>query len=124
MKQEAAKNMMAKVKDAVLRIIFQYLPEKETVVFLFGSFANGDDGRGSDIDIGVFQNGKIDREIMVKMKDELEEKVKTLRNIDLVDFCDVFDDQFIKEALKEITIWHQTPTSKISFQNFRRQINA
>lgn len=110
-------------KSAILDIILKKLNKETTAVFLFGSFANEEIYPSSDIDIGVIADNPIPRALISTIKDELE-TVKTLRDIDVIDFGAITDKVFLKEALQEIVIWHQTKQSKTYLDNLRKRIKG
>ncbi len=87
-----------KIIQTVVNIIHNYLtPEYKPV--LFGSFARGDALNTSDIDIGIIGKEKVRWDIMVKIKQEIE-NIPTLRSIDIVDLNTV-SDKFKNKALAE-----------------------
>jgi predicted nucleotidyltransferase len=108
-------------KKHILDIIFKHVPKNDCVVFLFGSFANGEIYPSSDIDLGIICNVAVDNRTIVQIKEEFE-KIETLRDIDLVDFTSIQDKDFLKIALKEVEIWHQTEKSRAYLDNLRKLI--
>jgi len=88
------------LKAQILDILSQNLDIENFTVFLFGSFARGDEKRYSDIDIGILGKEPVDGVKVSRMRQELEEKAKTLRGIDFVDFSSVNDEVFKKDAIK------------------------
>ncbi|MEK6715377.1 MAG: nucleotidyltransferase domain-containing protein [Candidatus Omnitrophota bacterium] len=111
----------AKLKKQILDKIFQYILRDDCLVFLFGSFGKGNVYRSSDIDIGILSSRPLENSIIVKIKEEMSQ-VKTLRDIDLVDFLSVQDNDFLRIALKEIKIWHKTSRSKVYLDNLKKRI--
>ena len=114
---------MKAFKKEILKILFKYITKDSCVVFAFGSFAKNKVYPSSDIDIGIICETTLDNSILVKIKEELE-RIRTLRDIDLVDFSSVTDKNFLKIALKEVKIWHQTKKSKTFLTNLRKQIRG
>ena len=108
-------------KEQILKIIFKYIAEDNCTVFVFGSLAQNKLYPSSDIDIGVVCDKPLKNSILVRMKEELQ-CVKTLRDIDIVDFLSVQDRDFLKIALREVKIWHQTQNSKVYLDNLKRLI--
>lgn len=96
---------IAKWRDPILKIIFRHLSGEDCVVFLFGSFAQGESVRGSDIDIGIISSGPLSPGAFLALQEEIDTELPILRKVDLVDFNSV-DRQVREEALKEIQIWH------------------
>ncbi len=101
-----------KIKKEILDIIFKHLNSDNCTIFLFGSYAQNKAKQSSDIDIGFVSIEKISLNDVLTVKDELNEEVNILRDIDFVDFsADNLDKDFIKIALKDIEIWHKTKES-------------
>lgn len=100
-----AEDEIAKLRGPILEMIFKHLPGEDCVVFLFGSFAQGESVRGSDIDIGIMSAGPLSPAAFLALQEEIDTELPTLRKIDLVDFNSV-DRKVREEALKEIQIWH------------------
>jgi predicted nucleotidyltransferase len=111
--------MSLNLKKQILKIIFKYIPKETCMVFLFGSFAQNKVYPSSDIDIGLLSYRSLENSTLVKIKEELE-RVKTLRHIDVVDFSTIQDKNFLKIALKEVKIWHQTKNSKAYLSNLKK----
>jgi len=112
------------IKKEVLNIVFKHLSLEDSVVFLFGSFAQGKFNRGSDIDIGIICDKKINRAKLAVIKSDLEEGVKTLRKVDVVDFYNIKDKDFLEITLRKVEIWHQTRKSKAFLNNLKKQIKS
>ena len=110
---------IAELKKQILEVIFKYIPKDNCVIFLFGSLAQNKVYPSSDIDIGIISNKLLENSILVRIKGELE-KARTLRDIDVIDFLSVVDKDFLKIALKEVKIWHQTKRSKVYLSNLKR----
>ena len=109
----------AELKKQILKIIFKYIPKETCTIFLFGSLAQKEIYPSSDIDIGIICDKPLKNSLLVKIKEDLEQ-VKTLRDIDVVDFSSIQDKNFLKIALKEVKIWHQTPRSKTYLNNLKK----
>ena len=118
----ASEKILSDVKVIVLRVILNYLPQKNVFIFLFGSQVSKEEFSASDIDVGLLCDDKVDNSILVKIKDEIAEKVRTLRHIDLIDFNTVNDKLFLESALRRIIIWHETPKSKIYLDNLKKRL--
>ena len=110
------------IKNEILEIIFFNTAKEQCSIFLFGSFAKGEENRTSDIDIGILPNEPIDYALIYKIKEDVNEKVNTLRMIDIVDFSRATDGLFIKEATKEAVLWYQGKECKVPFENWRMQL--
>ncbi|MFH1798847.1 MAG: nucleotidyltransferase domain-containing protein [Candidatus Omnitrophota bacterium] len=110
------------IQEEILRAIFRHLCREKCVVFLFGSFAKGKFSRGSDIDVGIICGAKITRAKVALIKNDIEEKVKTLRKVDLVDFYGITNNDFLKASLGRIAVWHETGKSKVFLSNLKKRI--
>jgi predicted nucleotidyltransferase len=115
------KIFLRKIKGEILETIFKYTPKENCSIFLFGSFAQNKVYPSSDIDIGFISDEPLKNSLLVKIKEELGQ-LKTLRDIDLIDFTDIQDRDFLKVSLGEVKIWHQTKKSKIYLNNLRKLI--
>lgn len=114
---------MSHVKKQILDVIFKYIPKDNIVVFLFGSTVQGQLYPSSDIDIGIISSSPLKNSTLVRIKEELK-RVRTLRDIDIVDFSSAQDSDFLKVALKEVKIWHQTKKSKVYLNNLKKHIRG
>jgi predicted nucleotidyltransferase len=112
---------MDSLKADILHIIFQYIHPDEAMIFLFGSFAQRRQGQSSDIDIGILANLGIPLDTMASLRDELNENVSTLRRLDPVDFTQVTDSVFLKNALGEAILWYQGKDCKITFNDWKKR---
>ena len=97
--------MLLKYKKLILSEIFRYIEKEDCIVFLFGSFAEGNPQRSSDIDVGILYNLSVSDKNFVEACEAVENVVPTLRHIELVDFNSV-DKKIKAEAIKEMKIWH------------------
>ena len=112
---------IAGLKKQIMEVMFRYIPIETSVIFLFGSLAQNKFYPSSDIDIGIISNKPLENSILVKIKEKLHE-VKTLRDIDIIDFSSIQDKDFLKIALTEVKIWHQTERSKVYLDNLKKHI--
>ncbi len=97
--------MDSKLQRGVLEIIFKHFPPEDCLLFLFGTYAQGEAVFASDIDIGILSCKKISPTDFLEAQEELNSSLPTLKKIDLVDFHAV-SPKVRQEALKEIQIWH------------------
>lgn len=81
----------------VLTIIRKHLSDDYHIV-LFGSWAKDDALETSDIDIGIVGETEAPWNIMVKIRQEVDD-IRTLRKIDVVDLNAV-DDRFKNNVLR------------------------
>lgn len=73
-------------------------------VFLFGSAVSGNITRSSDIDIGLLSNHIINRDLIFRIQDEIEESIVPFK-VDIVNFQDVSKD-FREYAMKRTIKWN------------------
>ena len=114
--------VLENVKKCVVETIGRYVSLEECVIFLFGSQADNGADHTSDIDIGIIAGEEISDTVLALIRDAVEEKAKTLRKIDIVDFLKVRDHIFCKEALRRIKLWHETKKSIKYLSNFKERI--
>lgn len=105
------------IKNQILDILFKHLNKDLLTVFIFGSYALEEAKQSSDIDIGILYDNNLELSEVLQIKSELNEEVKTLREIDLVNFSDKLDEKFKKIALEKVIIWHQGKESRVSLNN-------
>lgn len=108
------------IKQQILEILFNHMKKENLTVFLFGSFAEETAKQSSDIDIGIFYDYNLSLDEILRIKTELNEKIKTLRSIDIINFNDELDPKFREIALKKVIIWHQGKESKTSLDNIKK----
>ncbi len=94
-----------KYVNTTREIILSLIDNEKVSVFLYGSRATGQEEHGSDIDIGLWSTEKIDKSILRKINEAIEESIVPYR-VDVVDFTNV-DENFKKTALKKIEIWNK-----------------
>lgn len=99
-------------KKEILDIIFKHISQDTCSVLLFGSYAQSKARQSSDIDIGVVSVNNLSFDDILAIKEELNEQVNTLKDIDIVDFsAENIDKDFKRIALEDFEIWHQTKES-------------
>ena len=91
-----------KLKKDILNIIGKYLDLKKYKVFFFGSRVTGKADERADIDIGIEGPRPIPLEIILAIKEEID-NLPTLYKIDIVDFKNVSRD-FYKVAKQKIEV--------------------
>ncbi|MBU0571890.1 MAG: nucleotidyltransferase domain-containing protein [Candidatus Omnitrophica bacterium] len=110
-----------KLKKQILEIIFKYISRETCTIFLFGSFAQKEIYPSSDIDVGLISDKALKNSILIRIKEGLGD-VNTLRDIDITDFSSIQDKNFLRIALKETKIWHQTKKSRACLDNLKKRI--
>ena len=96
---------MEDIKEEILSVIWKHLDPEKCIVILFGSEALSSSTPRSDIDVAVDCTEGIEDETFLKLQEDLNLEVNTLRRIDLVDLSSA-DVDFLSFALKGAVIWH------------------
>ena len=74
-------------QERIVNIFDKYLGN-DYLLLIFGSYTKGTKTISSDIDLAVYMNKKIPAYLIVQIKDDIERKVGTLRDVDVIDLCD------------------------------------
>jgi predicted nucleotidyltransferase len=93
----------ASILNMVRRTVMESLHGLDAAVYLFGSWARGDEVRTSDIDIAVLPRSPLPCGLLARLRDALEESRIPYR-IELVDLGTT-DLVFRKQVLKEGVRW-------------------
>jgi predicted nucleotidyltransferase len=120
----ASEKNLQNIKEALIKILAEYLSGKEYLLFMFGSQATCDRFGASDIDIGIIAEKRIEPSQLNLIKEKVEEKAQSLRKIEIIDFNSADDPIFVKSALRRVKIWHETPKSKIFLENLKKHFNV
>jgi uncharacterized protein len=92
---------LAEVRALVLAGLHAY----RAAVFLFGSWAAGNAGRTSDIDVAVLPLEPIPRHVFSEIREALEESC-VIFTVDLVDLSDT-SEEFRNRILNEGVVWRE-----------------
>lgn len=87
------------ILEQVKNIVLSEVEKTSTAVFLFGSWARGEERRTSDIDIGILHNSELTPEVFSKIRWALEESTVPYR-VDVVDL-DRADPILLEKVRKE-----------------------
>jgi len=90
--------------DEVRRLVTRGLQGYRARLFLFGSWATGNAGPTSDIDVAVMPIDPIPREVLSDIREALEESL-VVCPVDLVDLSEASDD-FRQRILREGVPWN------------------
>ncbi|MFH1548807.1 MAG: nucleotidyltransferase domain-containing protein, partial [Candidatus Omnitrophota bacterium] len=116
-----AKKMKA-LKEKIVNILDGYLGE-DYLLFVFGSFAKGKIVKSSDIDLAVYKAIKIPACLLIQAKDDMERKLGTLRDIDVVNLTDKnVGLKLLENILKEGIIWREAKNSKELLKNLKKRL--
>ena len=103
---------MGEIKKEVTGILHKYLGD-DYLLIVFGSFARNKIQNSSDIDLAIYKSGKIPTRIILEIKEDLNEKVHSLREIDLINLTDENSNtELLKSILNGGVIWHKAKNSK------------
>ncbi|ADG07762.1 nucleotidyltransferase family protein [Kyrpidia tusciae] len=89
--------------ETVRRIALEHVRGTDVRVYLFGSWARGEERRSSDIDIGLWSSRPLSREWIASLRERFEESTVP-RRVDVVDLTQV-DPAFVQRVLKEGIQW-------------------
>lgn len=92
---------MIEQKDRIITIITMFFPQAK--IYLFGSYARGDQSRGSDIDIAIDNNISLPIVEHQQVKNMIE-CLNLVQNVDVVDFRSV-PKELQENILKEGILW-------------------
>ncbi len=95
--------MSDKYLELAKKIILDLTTDENIEIFLFRPRASKNFRRNSDIDIGLLSKEKVNRKIISRIYDELQNP-RMPYHIDIVDFLDV-DEEFKNAALKNRVVW-------------------
>jgi len=95
--------MIEKYKKEIIEIIKKYIPNVK--IYIFGSRARKTQKEGSDLDIALETQEKIDLNTLLTIKDEILEKTTFPLFIDIVDMHSIPDD-LKEEIIREGVLWN------------------
>jgi hypothetical protein len=93
-----------KISQQVQAILLQVLSDHGVKLYLFGSWARGEERQFSDIDVGVWHDGTLDRKLLTEVRFLLEESTIPYR-VDVVDLTQV-DTEFLAKVKREGIVWN------------------
>lgn len=106
------------------KILNETVPEKEFIVFMFGSRVAKNNHDRSDIDIGLWGNKTFPSELRFALEEKIENSIIPYK-VELVDFSRV-EEYFKKKALQHIELWNcpkSLEPSLLSAIDDRNQVN-
>ncbi len=89
--------------EQLKQMIIDFLQDEPIKIILYGSRARGDNNPGSDVDIALSSDGRIDKLLLSNLREMLEESTIPYK-VDIVDLA-VVSDRFKNEILKDAIIW-------------------
>ena len=97
-----------RLADKIVRLI-RSRKEIDKIV-LFGSRANGQSRKTSDIDLAIFAKNLTSIDISL-IKDDLEENIKTPLKIDVIHFEALTKEELKKDIINEGVVLYESKTS-------------
>ena len=95
--------MQNKYIEQLKKIVLDELKSQNIKIFMFGSRARRDNYIGSDVDIGLIPEGKIDSSKISLLKEKIDNSNIPYK-VQIVNFKEV-SERFKNEAMKDIEIW-------------------
>lgn len=96
-----SKNLNERYKSKLIEIIHKHIPQCK--IYLFGSFARGSQGQGSDIDLGLDNKKIIPLRLIGNIKEAIEDSTIPY-NVDVVDVHSV-SETMKHEILDKGILW-------------------
>ncbi len=96
------------IEERIRSISLEKAPS-ETTVAIFGSFARGDAGLSSDIDIVIVSRDSAHTDARLELVDELEETIREMtgKSVNVIDILDEDLDRLVKNEDPLIESWSQ-----------------
>ena len=114
------KGIGPKIKGEIIRIFNRHIG-KNFLLIAFGSFAQNQIKRSSDIDLAVYTKESLSTKMLVEIKEELDTKVHTLRDIDLINLGDKNLDPLLLKNILGGLIWHRPKNSRELLVSLKRR---
>lgn len=89
--------------DEIRTIVQEHLQDEPVRVFLFGSFARGDQRRSSDVDVAVLPDGEVSPTTLTRLREALHESTVPYV-VEVVDLSTV-QDSLRERVLEEGEEW-------------------
>ena len=90
--------------EEVKKIVFQFIPKDSARVYLYGSWARGEERPSSDIDIGISPLKKFSPRLLSDLSEALEESSIPYR-VEIVNLKET-SEAFLKRVMKEGILWN------------------
>ena len=110
------------LKKEILGVFNKFLGD-DYLLIAFGSLARGKYDKSSDIDLAVYRNKTISTKLIFEIREELERKVHTLKDIDLINLTEKeINLGLLKNILEEGTQWQKAKNSKELLGNLKKRL--
>ena|GEM_PF-3659357 len=118
------KENQKKIQTKIISIFDKYIP-CEYLLFIFGSLVKNKIDRLSDIDLAVYSKDTLPSSLIAQIREELENKVPTLRCIDIVNLTDEnISDNLLENILKEGVIWKKPKNSEELLRSLKKRLKS
>ncbi len=115
-----------KIKESIKNEIICKLSKhlgNEYLLFVFGSLTTNNSNQSSDVDIAVYRNKGILPRVISEIREELNDKVHTLKDIDLVNLTeDGIDPRLLENIIVKGIIWHKPKNFEGLLKNLQKRL--
>ena len=116
------KDVIENLKEKIIPIFDKYFPG-EYLFYIFGSFAKNTVDIASDIDLAVYSKEGATASLMAQVKEELENRVPTLRDIDLINLNEEgINQKLLENIVTEGLIWKKGRNSNALLRSLRKRL--
>jgi predicted nucleotidyltransferase len=116
------KENIEKIRAKIISIFDKYVGE-DYIVFIFGSFARNTMDRASDIDMAIYSKSTLPDYLIAEIREELENKVPTLRCLDVVNLTRRnINSNLLENILREGLIWKKGRNSEELLRSLKRHL--
>ncbi len=113
---------IGKIKTEITKILNHYLGNNY-VLIVYGSLARNQIDTSSDIDLAIYREEKIPSKTIALIREELNQSVHTLREIDLVNLTENnINKVLLKNILTEGKIWYGKKNSKELLKSLKKHL--
>jgi len=111
-----------KIKKEIIHLLRKQVGNNFLLI-AFGSLARRQEKRSSDIDLALYIANPLSPVTIVEIREELNTKIHTLKDIDVIDLADGgIDSNLLGNILKEGIIWHKPKNSKELLESLKRRL--
>lgn len=111
------------IQQQATEITKSFLGENHLLI-LFGSAARNETDQSSDIDLAIYQNLPIPEKTMTEIHDALNNQVRTLRILELINLTDKnLNKQLLENIIKEGVVWSTRKNSSELWKSLKNHLN-